>query len=168
MSFWDDIEAPSTGEFSTGGGKFELIPDNTDVLAAPDAVAWQEHEGDRYIEIRWSIMAPEAYKNRKIFQKVQVLNADQKKAQKAKQMLAAIDFNVGGHLVKLKREPNDVDLARALLNKSMILKLMTWEMNGKFGNWVSAVAPAKSKAIAEPAPNQAETEENYDDSDILW
>ena len=165
MSFWDNVEAPKGGEFSTGG-KFELIPDNTDVLASPDAVAWHEHEGDRFIDIRWTIMAPEAYKNRKIFQKVQVLHADEKKAQKAKQMLAAIDFNAGGNLVKLKREPNDVDLARALLNKPMILKLMTWEMNGKSGNWVSAVAPPKSKPIEEPT--KQETSNEYDDSDIPW
>lgn len=162
MSFWDNVEAPSTGEFSAGGGKFELIPDNTDVLAMIDKAEWTEYEGNRYIDVNWVIIQPEAYKNRKVFQKVQVNHADVKKAQKAKQMLAAIDFNSGGNLMKLKREPTDVDLARALINKQMILKLMTWEMNGKSGNWVSAVAP-KGKKIEEPI----ETLDDYSD-DIPW
>jgi hypothetical protein len=150
MSFWElDDNEEVTGEFNAGGGNFEPIPDNTDVLAAPDEVKWDSYEGDQYISIRWTILKPEDYANRKIFQKVRVMDADKAKADKAKRMLAAIDANAGGQLRASGVAPDDEMLVKALLNKQMIIKLMTWEIKGNSGNWVSAVSP-KSKGLEEP------------------
>jgi hypothetical protein len=39
----------------------------------------------------------------------------------------------------------------ALLMKSMLLKLLVWEMNGKTGNWVAQVSSKETVSQA-PAP----------------
>lgn len=161
MSFWDipSDEMPTDGNFETGGGDIEPIPAKTKVLAAPDEAKWDEYQGDRYISLRWAVMQPAEYKNRKIFQKIRVMDSDPKKAQKAKRMLAAIDHNAGGKLVASGQEPDDRLLTTCLVNKPMVLSLQVWELETddgsmKRGNWVSAVGPrngAPAKA-AEPAP----------------
>src|SRR5690606_23555613 len=158
MSFWN-IEKPKDGNFETGGGDMEPIPKNTSVLAAPDEAKWDEHNGDRYISIRWAVMAPAEYKNRKIFHKLRVEDEDPKKQEKAKRMLAAIDANAGGKLMKAGEEPTDKSLTVALCNKPMVLKLQVWEMeiNGeeRSGNWISAVSPrqgSQAKKEEDPVP----------------
>jgi len=156
MSFWN-IDKPTDGNFETGGGDIAPIPKNTSVLAAPDEAKWDEYNGDRFISIRWAIMAPTEYKNRKIFQKIRVEDSEPKKQEKAKRMLAAIDANAGGKLMAAGEEPTDKSLTVALCNKPMVLKLQVWEMeiNGeeRSGNWISAVSPRQgSPKKEEPAP----------------
>ena len=143
MSFFqtsegEQIEAEK--EFETGGGDMEPIPSGTKLKAIIENAEWSEYEGERYINIRWSVLEPETYHNRKIFQKIKVLNEDGKKADKAKRMLAAIDANAGGELVKLEREPTDEDLQVNLLNKIMLIQVQVWEMNDKNGNWINKVS----------------------------
>lgn len=162
MSFWttsdnDDV-TKTDGSFDAGGGNFDPIPDGTSVMAMPDEARWQETR-DRdaeFVSIRWTVIAPEEYKNRKIFQKLFVSDEDPnerdatkrtRKTDKAKRMLAAIDSNAGGKLMKNARKPTDEDLAVALIGKQMVLRLGVWEMNDNSGNWVQQVAP-KSKGIS--------------------
>lgn len=159
MSFWD-IEEEVTGSFEMGGGAIEPIPDNTDVLAAPDEVKWDSYEGDQYISIRWTILKPSEYANRKIFQKVRVFDTDSKKADKAKRMLAAIDANAGGMLRASGVQPTDELLTKALTNKQMIIKLMVWEMNDKSGNWVAAVSPKTGADVPMP---QKKKDDDFED-----
>ena len=54
--------------------------------------------------------------------------------------------NAGGKLAKLKDAPEDMDLMTALVGKAMAIKVKIWDMNGKTGNWISAVAPTKQQA----------------------
>lgn len=168
MSFWN-IDKPTDGNFETGGGDMTPIPKNTSVLAAPDEAKWDEFQGDRYISVRWAVMAPAEYKNRKIFQKIRVEDEDPKKQEKAKRMLAAIDANAGGKLMAAGEEPTDKSLTVALCNKPMVLKLQVWEMeiNGeeRSGNWISAVSPRqgspkKEEPVKEPEPAMAD---DFDD-----
>lgn len=164
MSFFNFNEEV-TGTFESGGGAMEPIPNNTDVLAAPDEAKWDEWNEDRYISLRWSVMAPAQYKGRKIFQKIRVNDADKNKAEKARRMLAAIDTNAGGKLMKADTEPTDKSLTIALVNKPMVLKVMVWEIKAedsndgvdRSGNWIAAVSPrnndaGKAKAKTEPKP----------------
>ena len=185
MSFFnlsDNSNAADTGSsFEMGGGDLPPIPNNTDVLAAPDDAKWDKTiDGEQYISLRWTVLAPKEYANRKIFQKVRVLNADEKKADKAKRMLAAIDANAGGKLTADGGRPTDQSLVVALVNKPMVLKLMVWEMlkddgTTGTGNWVAAVSPRKqggaqtAPAAAEqpPAPQPAGAGSVVDD-DIPW
>jgi hypothetical protein len=158
MSFWnlsDGDDAKNTdGAFDAGGGRMEIIPDSTSVLAAIDEAKWDRTaDQDRFISLRWTVLAPEEFKNRKIFQKLWVLDDEPrakdpaKKRDKAKRMLAAIDTNAGGKLLTRSDMPTDESLTLCLTNKPMVVKVMVWEMPDRNtggmakGNWVGAVSP---------------------------
>lgn len=145
-----------TGEFDSGGGAMEPLPEGTQVMAIVDQAKWEEHKGEYFVSLRWTVALPEEYKNRKIFQKIKVKNPDAEKRDKALMMLAAIDANAGGQIMALGAEPEDADLANGLLNRPMVLKLGLWEIKNekgelKSGNWVQKVAPRKKGASATPA-----------------
>ena len=164
MSFWnlsDNSEnlQNNNGTFSAGGGDMEPIPSDTQVKAACEEAKWDAYDGDEYVSLKWTVLAPAEYKNRKIFQKIRVMDGDTKKADKAKRMLAAIAANAGGGLLKVEGKPTDMDLQKNLAMKPMALTLQVWEIEksdgtGKAsGNWVQQVAPLKAQAPAqEPAP----------------
>ena len=167
MSFWqtqDGSAVELTTTFESGGGDIKPIPDNTALVGAIEEAKWSEYDGENYINLKWRVMRPAEFANRVIFQKVKVFNA--KQGDNAKRMLAAIDANAGGKLAKLKDAPEDMDLMTALVGKAMAIKVKIWDMNGKTGNWISAVAPAKQQAPQaqntapaqtprQPAPRQA-------------
>lgn len=161
MGFWDlsDGESAATGEkeYEQETGNLDPIPDGSSVLAIIDEAKWGETRDDHaeFVSLRWSVMEPAEYANRKVFQKLWVTDDDpnvsdaakmDRKRDKAKRMLAAIDANAGGKLARKAARPTDDDLALALTNKPMIIKCMVWEMGDNKGNWIAAVAP-KSKGI---------------------
>lgn len=160
-NFWtlsDGKKAEQTDKFDAGA--MDILPDNTDVLAVIEEAGWKSgYEGaPDVINLRWSVLKPDALKNRKVFQKLKVNEDDPKVSDKAKRMLMAIDTNAGGKLAKLDHEPEDNELMMALMNKPMVLKIKVWDMDGKKGNWVAAVSPAKKRPSAEqqqPAPVEA-------------
>lgn len=164
MTFWttsDNQEIKATTTFESGGGNI-VIPDNTTCLALIDEVQLTSYEGNTYINIRWQVLEPAAYKNRKVFQKVKCFDADPKISDKGKKMLAAIDANAGGKLASSDKAPDDISLAKALLSKTMLIKVMTWEINDKKGNWVSMVSP-RAKTVAPSVPV-----EDVEGSDVPW
>lgn len=168
MSFWnlsDTSEKLDTSGSFEASTSSEPIPAKTQVKAAIDEIKWDEWEGERYISGRWNVLHPAEYKGRKVFQKLKVEEADSKKADKAKRMLAAIAVNAGGGLLKLKSEPTDQDLQKHLMHKPMALLLDVWEINGKTGNWVQAVSPLKKpEPVVEPEPAPAVDDDfNIDD-----
>lgn len=163
MSFWntsDNKKVDASGEFESGGS-IEPMPEGTQVVAAPLEAGWASYEEDEYINIQWVVLAPEEYKNRRVFQKVRVLDSDPKKADKAKRMLAAIDANAGGKLLASGEAPTDQSLTQHLVNKPMMLKLGLWKMdteNGeRTGNWVQAVAPKNSSGVTRSETTEKET-----------
>lgn len=186
MSFWnlsDGDDATQTGSnFEIEGGNLAPIPDDSSVLAMLDEAKWaQDRQFNNYISLRWSVAKPEAYANRKIFQKLWVTDDDPrakepaKKRDKALRMLAAIDANAGGKLSRIQGVPTDDNLALSLCNKAMVIKVKTWSMKGDDGqqmdgNWVCAVAP-KTASISvgaeapKPAPKPAPGVD-LDDDDI--
>lgn len=174
MSFWDlstGETATATSEYEAPQGNSEPIPDNTDVMCYPDEVRWADKDGAEYISMRWRVAKPEVYKNRVIFQKLWILgnnpqqnDPDKRKKQgdNAKRMLAAIDTNAGGELMRVAGRPSDEDLQRALSNKMMVAKLKVWEMTGSqgdkmAGNWICAVSP-KSKGVDEAVKSQHQSQ----------
>ena len=176
MGFWDlsDGEtAANTGtEYEVPSGNMEPIPAGSSVLAMIDEVKWDRKlSGEEFISARWTVLAPDEYKNRKVFHKLWVTDADpsakdetaaKNKRDKARKMLAAIDANAGGKLTAKPGIPTTDDLSMHLTNKPMVCTMMTWSMpdtrNGGMmhGNWVSAVASKASKDIhiteAKPLP----------------
>lgn len=167
MSFWntsegDNLQNETATEFDSGGGNMDPIPNNTDVLAAIDEAKIDEKDGNKYISLRWSVLKPAAYMNRKVFHKVWCIDHDPntkdhdkavKKTDKAKRMIAAIDANAGGKLVASGKMPDDDALQINLMNVPMVIKVMEWEMKGddgsiNKGNWVAAVS-GKDKPVSE-------------------
>lgn len=162
MGFWDLSDGESAlenegKEFEQPTGNLDPIPDGSSVLAVIDDAKWDRHKdtGNEFIALRWSVVKPEDYENRKIFQKLWVTDDDpnvsdpakmDRKRDNAKRMLRTIDTNAGGKLARTARKPSDDDLALALMNKPMVIKCMVWDMNGNSGNWIAGVFP-KSKGI---------------------
>lgn len=162
MSFFltsDNKPIETTGEMEMGGGS-EPIPEGTQLKVAMDEIKWDEFEEDQFINARWTVIDGD-YKNRKVFHKIRVMDKDSKKKDKALRMLAAIDANAGGHIAKLGTSPNDMELASALLNKPMAIKVGVWEMNDRKGNWVMSVSPLNAKPA--PTPSASSTPIDVDD-----
>ena len=156
-NFWETEEPISTtGEFESGGGNFEPIPAGTQLIAAiKDAVIENTDRDGDFIKLQWGVLDGE-YKNRVVFQKIHVFSDDAKKAEKATRMLAAIDANCGGALIKARVEPTGESIRAALLAKPMYITVMVWEMEGDkgfmSGNWINAVAPMRKGTTTAPAP----------------
>ena len=158
MSFWqkqDGSQVENTTSFEMGGGEITPIPNNTALIAAIEEAKWADWEGESYINLKWRVMRPSEFANRVIFQKLKVFS--DKQGDKAKQMLAAIDANCGGKLAKLRDTPQDEDLMMSLVGKPVAIKVQVWDINGKTGNWISAVSPAKQQAhVAQASAPQAQ------------
>ena len=171
MSFWQTSDGTNAAQQAQAdGGKFEMgdgvlppIPEDSNVLAVAEEAKNSDYQGNTYINIKWRISKPAEYANRVIFQKLHIFDPD--KADKAKKMLAAIASNAGGGLFAAMEQrnesaPSDMSLAQ-ICNRPMVLKLGVWELEdkSKSGNWVKAVAPAKSGTsapVAPPAPKPAQ------------
>jgi hypothetical protein len=169
-NFWglsdgEDASNTVSGEFDAGGGNMQPIPSDTNVLAAIDEAKWSKNQaGDEFISLRWSVIAPEDFANRKVFQKLWVTDFDPNigvdkaiaKRDKAKKMLAAIDTNAGGKLLAKPIMPTDESMTLHLLNKPMIIKVMVWEMTDRMtgdvarGNWVGAVSSKAASKVSSP------------------
>lgn len=172
MSFWDlsdgDDITKTGAQFEIGGGSMEPIPNETSCIAFIDEAKWDTtRDGQAFISLRWSVVAPADYKNRKIFQKLWVKDPDprardaDKKRDKALRMLVAIDTNAGGKLLAKKEEPTDEALSICLTNKPMQIKCMVWEITNETtgekssGNWIAAVSPKGGTAAPKAAPKKA-------------
>jgi len=183
MSFWDLSDGKTAADTEKDfdvGGSMAPIPNNSDVLAIIDEVKWTNKNRDdknspAYIELRWSVMAPEAVKGRKVFHKIWATDFDPdvlskkgegkafEKRDKARRMLAAIDANAGGNLTRNGEQPTNETLTLHLSNKPMVIKLMVWSNRGSdgtdmAGNWVGAVSPSdKPLQISnEPLPKTSQ------------
>lgn len=173
--FWglsDGEQVKASSEYESAGGSMEPMPDGTQVLAAIDEARWDDKDGAEYISLRWTVLKPETYKNRKVFQKLWVLGnnpnhkSPEKQGDTAKKMLAAIDTNCGGNLLA-GGKPGNVDLQSNLIGKPMVVKLGLWEMEGNTGdkmsgNWVQAVSP-KEKGVSEAPMKSAPAKQELDD-----
>lgn len=179
--FWttsDNDDATRVGnEYDAGGGNFEPLPDGSVILAMPEEAKWEtvRDRSEEYIGLKWTVLAPKEYANRKINQKLFVTDDDpnvtdrkkmETKRDKAKRMLAAIDANAGGKLARSAKKPDDQDLAVALTGKQMVIRLGVWEMTNRnqqtgnmetnSGNWVQACYPKGARDIVVPeAPAKA-------------
>lgn len=153
LSTGEDTTTKTDGSFDAGGGNLQPIPNDTSVLAAIDEAKWdKDNSGNRFISLRWAVLQPEELSNRRVYQKLWVLDAEPKakdpikKRDKAKLMLGAIDMNAGGKLLAKPVMPTDESLTLHLTNKPMIIKVMVWSMRDaqtgdmNSGNWVGAVS----------------------------
>ena len=174
LSDGEDVKQNASGSYDAGGGNMTPIPNDTSVLAAIDEAKWdKDGVGNRFISLRWAVLQPEEFENRKVFQKLWVLDDEPKakdpvkKRDKAKKMLGAIDMNAGGKLLAKPVMPTDESMTLHLTNKPMIIKVMVWNMRDSqtgdmnSGNWVGAVsskAEGKVSSSEEIAKGKSEME----------
>lgn len=172
MDFWNDIdddELNSSGSIETFAG-FDVIPAKTQLVACIDSIGWKESDKEPdYIEIKWNVESPEAYKNRKVFHKIRVKIDDQEKRIKALKMLSAIDANSGGKLRASGKNPTDDLLERCMLGKRMLIKVQVWNNENKkpSGNWVSGIDPLPGKQATAPKKQAAPAEQTPIDEDDI-
>jgi len=164
MSFWNtsdgELATQTGGNYEAPTGNSEPIPDNSSVKAVISSAQWKsprDNDSVEYVELEWQVVEPAEYVNRKIWQKLFVDDFDpkvadpvkaQRKTDNHKRMLAAIDANAGGKLAKKGVRPTDSDLALALMQRPMIIKVKTWETGDAKGNWICAVNSAKSGTVS--------------------
>ena len=172
MSFWSLSTGESAvqdvaKEFEVPGGNLDPIPEGSHVLASIDAIKWEKTQDGlaEYVNITWTVLKPEEYKNRKIFHKLWVSDFDpsvsdiekaKKKRDRNIQMLATIDANAGGKLAKLQEKPSDDQMSFALVSQMMVLGIGEYETpdGSKRGNWVRSIGPRdKQTNIAQPKNN---------------
>jgi uncharacterized protein YbdZ (MbtH family) len=114
MSFWNNASNNGQGQFSMEED-IKPIPENTECLAHIEDAVWGDRphptDGDQYINIKWQVLKPQDYKNRKVFQKLRVLHNNPEKAKKQISMLAAIDKNADAGLQEKDGVPDDADLS---------------------------------------------------------
>ena len=163
--FWglsDGSSAIDTDEnFELEGGNLEPIPEGSTVIAAIENVQWQrDRENNEFLDVKWRVAKPEAFANRIVYQKLWVTNSDprakddvaaKKKQDNARRLLSRIDAEAGGKLARKSGKPTDDELAIALQNKTMAIKVMVWAMKGSDGtdmrgNWIAAVM-SKTKPV---------------------
>lgn len=177
MSFWDLTDGSNAADNKQteyeipGGGNLDPIPDGSSVLAMIDEAKWDSKDDAEFVSLRWTVLSPDEYKNRKVFHKLWVTDDDPgakdadkaaKKRDKARRMLAAIDANAGGKLTAKEGKPTDESLTGCLTNKPMIIRVAVWSIKSRetgediSGNWVQAVAPKSAGIdVKEAAPKKS-------------
>ena len=188
MSFWNlseedktvtSYEAPSGG----GGGDW-FFADGQELLCVIEQITKkQTKNGNKdYFSIQWGVMAPEkdakgiTMKNRKVFQSIYPEGSDyddtadkvQKKADKARWFLLAIDGQCGHKLFGTGVEPTAEALLSAWSFKPMTVRvglMKDRETKVPSMNYVQAIGAPKAESDitrhegvwANPAPSKAAT-----------
>ena len=166
--FWSGTNQNVNGEAKIGGA--DPMPKGTTLLAAITSVKWNgdnpnsssfDPDEPEFIELKWTAIQGE-HTGRCVFQKLRVLSRDEKKAARAKNTLAAIDFNCGGLLFRIPEIPSDESMALSLVGKSpMNIKLEVWHKTnddgseGEIGgNWVCNVSGNGQQAQQQETASQ--------------
>ena len=183
IDFWNDDEE-FTGEYvQDGGGDFPVIPHDTRVMALIDKAELlvkknfkNDGNEENCISLRFDIEDGE-FKGQKIFKKFFIESGNEEQARKDFSMLMNIDANAGGKIKALKRKPDEEELQRHLINKSMVLVVGMFadKDTKKEQNYLMGVSGGGKKAPAKAAtttPKAAATKtpanqvNEFDEDDI--
>jgi hypothetical protein len=169
------IEATTSYENS---GFQAIIPDGTQLHANILESSWEPETkyAKELIKITWYITERGAYNGFLVSQKLHINDSKASKSDKSREMLATIDANCKGELMKLAAADrlttgDNAQLARALNGGSALLTIAEYEMDRDdgskmVGNWVRAVSPVAKKQSAEDKAIEskaASLDEYYDD-----
>lgn len=191
----EEIEQSNTFENS---GIQAIIPDGTRLHANILEATWEEESQylNQLILIKWYMTEKGQYNGFIVNQKIAVISdkdskkgatdkvrVSESKADKAKEMLMAIDSNCKGELFKLAQAGkfeigNNMQLARALAGGSALITAAVYEMEStninpetgelyppRVGNWIRAVSSVSKAQKQEDKhiEKQAEQQKNVDD-----
>lgn len=166
--------ATATDSFEVEGGGNYIFADGSTVMTMIDDAKWQSFDGgERFINLRFSVVAPATdangvkIANRKLFTRLYPIDGNRaQKGDKANQkrdrdlkMLLAIDANVYGKLATLTGEPTDSDLQSALMGKPFVTKWGAYDMNGRQGNWLMGVFNATKETSVGGGSQEAKVED---------
>ena len=151
FNYWDD-EEEFTGEYVQENNDFPVLPNDTRVTALIDKAEWLvkknfKNEGveENCISLRFDIEEGE-FKGQKIFKKFFIESSNEEKARKDFSMFMNIDANAGGKIKGLKRKPDEEELQRYLINKSMVIIVGIFtDKDGKEKNYLMGVSSGNSK-----------------------
>jgi len=176
FNYWDDEEEEFTGEYVQENNDFPTLPHDTRVMALIDKAEWlvkknfkNEGREENCISLRFDIEEGE-FKGQKIFKKFFIESDIDEQARKDFSMLMNIDANAGGRIKALKRKPDEEDLQKYLINKSMVIIVgaFTDKKTGKEQNYLMGVSGVGKKAAAPTktsAPTKKEAKLEFDDID---
>lgn len=143
MGFWDTKRGTKvTGtEQDAGAPVFGLIPSGTKAIAEVDSFKRESFQGSVNYQVQWKIITG-SYAGFMVRQKLDVYAEDEKKSDRAKNMmyrlfkLAGIDPSNGDN------EPTPGDLMK-FKHVKLGLLVMEWEQDGKRGNWINMLYETK-------------------------
>ena len=111
-----------------------------------EEMKWNEHEGAKTVQIKWKLMDGD-FKGRIFFQKIDIYankfgttEPDLKKRFRAANVLQRLFMLLGAQ--PPQQEPTDADFA-VMVGQIAGLAIEVYGMNGRKGNWVSEIQPAK-------------------------
>lgn len=119
---------------------FEVIPDGTVAIAlieSAEVVCASMYNPEDTVKITWRIQGGE-YANRVVFQKIKFMEQDATKRLRQQRILLAIDANARGQ-IRADGGVNPQNVT-SLQFAVMQIHIKVWEMDGKKGNWISAVS----------------------------
>ena len=154
-------------ETPKGNDGFTPFPNNTSLKAAIDEAKWYKDDAGRErLSLRWAVLLPEEYANRKVFQTLWIkdLEPNEKarseekaiaKRDRQRMMFATIDANAGGRIAELISDDVDIKdehLMTHLTNKPMVIRIDLFEPKdgGTARNYVGKISQ-KSATISTPA-----------------
>ena len=161
FNYWEEDEEEFTGEYVQESNDYPVLPHDTRVMALIDKAEWlvkknfkEEGKEQDCISLRFDIEDGE-FKGQKIFKKffIDENNNNEEQARKDFSMLMNIDANAGGKIKALKRAPNEEELQRYLINKSMVIVVgaFTDKTTKKEQNYLMGVSGGAKKAPSKPA-----------------
>lgn len=157
LSDGSTVTVSETKEYESSRGKFALFPDGTSVKAALEEAKWvKDDAGRERLSLRWSVLAPEEYENRKVFQNLWIKDLDPNevkrgedkaiaKRDRQRMMFAHIDANAGGKIAEMymkRATVRDEHLTEHLTNKPMVIRIdLMVPKTGDPMNFVAKISP---------------------------
>lgn len=161
FNYWSDDEEEFTGEYvQEGGGDFPVIPHETRVMALIDKAEWltkknfkDEGNEQKCISLRFDVEDGE-FKGQKIFKKffIDKNNGNGEQARKDYKLFMNIDVLAGRKISSLDYDPDEEELQKYLINKSMVIivGLFTDKDTRKEKNYLMGVSGGNSKVASKP------------------
>jgi len=157
FNYWDE-EEEFTGEYVQENNDFPVLPHDTRVTALIDKAEWLTKENhkdgknlQKCISLRFDIEDGE-FKGQKIFKRffIDKNNGNEEQARKDYKLFMNIDVLAGRKISSLDHDPDEEELQKYLINKSMVIivGVFTDKNTGKEKNYLMGVSGGNSKKPA--------------------
>jgi hypothetical protein len=146
MSFWKS----KTGGVIDGSVEhshavfFPIIPDGTTATASIKQVELKNFNGESFYQVTYKLIDGD-FKGREVRQKIKCFNPDDKKRDRAVNMLMRL-FNICGLTPTHLEAPKPDDFI-PMAGKIVGIKIQEWADDGKEGNYVSEIYAPDTKFV---------------------